>query len=579
MTGKPLIMVFVDNEDERRFIREELNSRYAPHYDVVCRPFGGDIDAELNGIVGRGRLLALVLADQPPGGAGVDLLANVKRLSPDTKRGLLIEWGAWGDQKVADAIVQAMTFGHIDYYVLKPWRSPDEFFHRTITVFLHEWSRTQPAENPQIVVVGQQQAKASYELRDILTRYRIDHAFYDVESPAGKEALEREGMRPDQLPVVIPPKSKNLVQPLVAPSRDQIAATFGVRTQLGDREERTAYDLAIIGAGPAGLGAAVYASSEGLRTLVVEKEAIGGQAGSSSLIRNYLGFAKGVSGSELAQQAYQQAWVFGTTFLMTREVEALQREGDRFALRLSPLPGNPTSSRDVAEASAVVLSMGVSYRRLDVPGLDSYLGAGVFYGASGAEAQAMRGKHVLVIGGGNSAGQAALHLASYARSVSVVVRGDSLTSSMSDYLIKEINGSEKIEVRTATSITGARGDGSLQEVKLSSHGTDEPGWIGADAIFIFIGAEPRTEWLPSDIARDRWGFIQTDSDAVGAWPVGYGREPFLFETSMPGVFAVGDVRHDSVKRVAGAVGEGSTAIRFVHQYLAERAKRASAAVS
>src|SRR5215213_6949213 len=235
VSDKPLIIVFVDDEDERRFIREELKSRYAPHYDVVCRPFGGDIDAELNDMVGGGRVVALVLADQPPGGAAVGLLANVKRLSPDTKRRPLIEWGAWGDQKVADAIVQAMTFGYIDYYVLKPWRSPDEFFHRTITVFLHEWSRTQPAENPQIVVVGEQQAKASYELRDILTRYRIDHAFYDVRSPAGKEALERVGKGPDHLPVVIPPKSQKVVEPLVAPSRDQIAAAFRVRTQLGER--------------------------------------------------------------------------------------------------------------------------------------------------------------------------------------------------------------------------------------------------------------------------------------------------------------------------------------------------------
>ena len=589
MPDKPLILVVDDDKQELGRIRNELHSRYAQHYEVVCQASLDESQRLVEEVVARNEKVALVLAERTlQGNSGVDLLADLKRLSPGTRRGLLIGWGDWAVPATRHAIVEAMTFGYIDYYVLKPWRSPDEFFHRTITVFLDEWSRTQPAANPQIVVVGDERAKRSREVRDLLTRYRIDHAFYTVDEIQGKEALQEaarhQGTSEVELPVVVRRNRRSSEEePLIAPSNERIAHEFGVNTTLrgGDND----FDVAIVGAGPAGLGAAVYASSEGLKTLVVEREAIGGQAGSSSLIRNYLGFAKGVSGNELAQQAYQQAWVFGTTFLMTREVTGLRSEDGRFVLDIKPEAVERSGARgpdaNSALCRAVVLAMGVEYRRLPVEGLDDYVGAGVFYGASGAEAQSMRpDESALVIGGGNSAGQSALHLAAYAKDVTIVVRGDDLTATMSDYLIKDIENSGNISVLYRTQVVGARGDGSLEEVKLSTVGS-EPGWVPAQAMFIFIGAEPHTEWLPGDIVRDRWRFVLTGEDILKddetrkRWPL-EDREPRMYETSMPGVFAAGDVRHGSLKRVAAAVGEGSSAIRMVHDHLADRRAEAAA---
>jgi thioredoxin reductase (NADPH) len=465
---------------------------------------------------------------------------------------------------MAEAIVEAMTFGYIDYYVLKPWRSPDELFHRTITVFLHEWSRTQPVARPQIAVVGDKWAKRPREVRDLLTRFRIDYAFYAADSHDGRDRLNRAGLSADQLPVVIMLNGGVLTNP----SNAQIAEAFGVRANL---EAETDFDVVVIGAGPAGLGAAVYGSSEGLRTLVVEREAIGGQAGSSTLIRNYLGFAKGVSGSELAQQAFQQAWVFGTTFLVTRAVTGIRRSGSHFVIALS--------NGEEALSRAIVLTMGVSYRRLDVPGLDDFIGAGVFYGASSVDGHAMQGRHVLIIGGGNSAGQAAIHLSAYAERVTIIVRSDSLESSMSDYLIKEIENTPKITVRSDTKVVGAKGEGWLQQVALLKRGAAEPENVDAEAMFVFIGALPHTDWLPSEIARDGWGFVLTGEDMPESLPFESSREPLLLETSVPGIFAAGDVRHGSLKRVASAVGEGSTAIRLVHEHLARQAPVSSTSTS
>jgi thioredoxin reductase (NADPH) len=566
--NKPLILVVDDDTEELTRIRQELHSRYARHYDVMCQASHEEGKRLVERLVDEGREVALFLTDQwLPGTTGVKFLADIKEISPRTKRGLLVEWGAWADKHTTRAIVEAMTFGHIDYYVLKPWRSPDEFFHRTITVFLDEWSRTQPAVNPQIAVVGKQDAKRSYELRDLLTRYRIDHAFYDVASEEAKEVVERAGVGADVLPVVVRRNRKALRNPTNA----QIADEFGVLTRLEDSSD--AFDVVIIGAGPAGLGAAVYGSSEGLRTLLVEREAIGGQAGSSSLIRNYLGFAKGISGNELAQQAYQQAWVFGTTFLMTQAVQGIRQEDGDFVLDLGPWPPDPRGASlpapGTTRARAVVLTMGVSYRRLEVPGLEDLIGTGVFYGASGAEAQAMEGREVLVVGGGNSAGQAAVHLAAYAKQVTILVRSDSLAASMSDYLIKAINKVENITVRFRSEVVAVHGEGLLEGTTLSRRGSPKRETVRAEAMFIFVGAEPHTGWLPPEIARDRWGFILTDRDAVENWPAGSAREPLLLETSVPGIFAAGDVRHGSAKRCAAAVGEGSTAIRLIHEYLAE----------
>lgn len=574
MSMRPLILVVDDDTEELTRIRHELHSRYARHYDVVCQVSHEEGERLIERVLDEGREVALVLTDQwLPGTTGVKFLADIKEISPTTKRGLLVEWGAWADKDTTRAIVEAMTLGHIDYYVLKPWRSPDELFHRTITVFLHEWSRTQPAENPQIAVVGKQNTKRSYELRDLLTRYRIDHAFYDVNSEEAKKVVERAGVGVDVLPVVVRKDSESLRNPTNA----QIADAFGVLTHLEDSGDP--FDVAVIGAGPAGLGAAVYGSSEGLRTLLVEREAIGGQAGSSSLIRNYLGFAKGISGNELAQQAYQQAWVFGTTFLVTKAVQGVRQEDGDFILDLSPWPsdprGAPPSAPETARARVVILTMGVSYRRLDVPGLEALIGTGVFYGASGAEAQAMEGREVVVIGGGNSAGQAAVHLANYAKQVTILVRSDSLAASMSHYLSKEIDNVENISVRLRSEVVAVHGEGWLDEVTLSRRGSTERETVPAEAMFIFVGAEPHTEWLPSEIARDRWGFVLTGRDAMEDWPARSVREPMLLETSGPGIFAAGDVRHGSAKRCAAAVGEGSTAIRLIHEYLAESSSHRS----
>jgi thioredoxin reductase (NADPH) len=555
VSGKPLLLVVDDDLRELRRIKEELFSRYERHYDVVCHSSPEGAKQLSREVLAAGRQIALVLADQwLPATTGVEFLAEMKRVSPTTKRGLLVEWGAWGEEATAEAIVEAMTFGYIDYYVLKPWRSPDELFHRTITVFLHEWSRTQPLARPQIAVVGDNRAKRPHEVRELLTRFRIDYAFHASDSPQGREILSRSGASADEGPVVVMLNGGVLVDP----SNTQIAEAFGVRTNLGPD---TDFDVVVIGAGPAGLGAAVYGSSEGLRTLVVEREAIGGQAGSSSLIRNYLGFAKGVSGSELAQQAFQQAWVFGTTFLMTRAVTGIRQSGSRFVISLS--------NGEQAVAHAVVLAMGVAYRRLDVSKIDDFIGAGVFYGASGAEEQATQGRHVLVVGGGNSAGQAAVHLAAYAEQVTIVVRSDSLASTMSSYLIKEIENTPKISVRWCTEVVAVEGEGWLQRVVLSRGGAVEPETVDAEAMFIFIGAQPHTDWLPSDIVRDEWGFVLTGGDVLESLPLESSRK--TLETSVAGIFAAGDVRQGSLKRVASAVGEGSAAIRLIHEHLSKEA--------
>lgn len=563
VSGKPLLLVVDDDLKELRRIKEELFSRYARHYEIVCQSSPEEAKRLLREILVAGQQIALVLIDQwLPGTTGVEFLAEMKRVSPNTKRGLLVEWGAWGQNTTAEAIVEAMTFGYIDYYVLKPWRSPDELFHRTITVFLHEWSRTQPVATPQIAVVGDKWAKRPHEVRELLTRFRIDYAFHAADSREGKDVLSRADVSADQLPVVVTLNGGVLVDP----SNAGIAEAFGVRTNL---KADTDFDVIVIGAGPAGLGAAVYGSSEGLRTLVVEREAIGGQAGSSALIRNYLGFAKGVNGSELAQQAYQQAWVFGTTFLMTRAVTGIQQNDAHFVISLS--------NGEEAVSHAVVLAMGVSYRRLDVPGIDDFIGAGVFYGASCAEQQATQGRHVLVVGGGNSAGQAAISLAAHAEQVTIVVRSDSLASSMSDYLIKEIDNTPKIIVRSSTQVVAAEGEGWLQRVVLSKRGAVKPELVDAGALFFFIGAQPHTGWLPSDILRDSWGFVLTGADVLKTLPPESSREPLLLETSVPGIFAAGDVRHGSLKRVASAVGEGSTVIRLIHEHLAKRSESSTSA--
>jgi thioredoxin reductase (NADPH) len=470
----------------------------------------------------------------------------VRDLHPLAKRALLVSFGAWADAPTAAAIHRTIALGHADYYVLKPWRSPDELFHRTIAEFLHEWSRVAASGPSPIAVVAERWSPRGHELTSLLIRNGVPHVAHEPGSAEGRRLLEEVGLPECELPVVV---SRDGVV-LVDPSNAELAASYGMDTELDADAD---FDVAVVGAGPAGLAAAVYASSEGLRTLVVERESIGGQAGSSSHIRNYLGFPRGVTGAELAQRAFQQAWVFGTRFLVMREVVELGQDGDWFVLSLS--------NGRRARARSVILATGATYRRLGIPSLEAFTGTGVFYGASASEGKALSGEDVYVVGGGNSAGQAAMHLSRHARRVTLLVRGASLESGMSRYLIETLVATPNVDVRLRTDVSGGEGRGRLERIVLRDVESGAESTVPAAALFVLIGAHPHTDWLPSDIECDERGFVLTGGDLAD-------RTAAPLETSRPGVFAVGDVRHRSVKRVASAVGEGSGAVQHVHRYLA-----------
>jgi thioredoxin reductase (NADPH) len=541
----PVMLVVEDESSARDRIREELKRRYGSDYRVICEGSAKGALAKLDELKKAGEELALLLADQwMPDLTGGELLARSCKVYPHAKRALLIEWAAWAHEPTADAMREAMAFGQMDYYVLKPWRARDEFFHRTITEFLHEWERGASASPQELVLIGERWARRSHELRNLLSRNGVPHRFHPNDSPEGRRLLEEVGHPDERAPVAVLLDGTALVDP----SNTELADAYGVATRI---DEGVELDVIVVGAGPAGLAAAVYASSEGLRTLVIEGQSIGGQAGSSSRIRNYLGFSRGVSGAELAQRAYQQAWIFGTKFLLMRDVVGLRSEAGRHTVTIS----------DGSEASApvVILATGVDYRRLEVPELEAHIGRSVFYGASVAEAPALAGKDVFVVGGGNSAGQAAMHLARHARKVTLLVRRGSLAESMSRYLCEEIEHADNAEVRLHTEVAGAAGEEMLESLDLRDTISGEVTTAPASALFILIGARPNTPWLPEEIARDKWGYVLTGPAA--------GRE-LMLETSLPGVFAVGDVRDGSAHRVASAVGEGSVVIQQVHRLLA-----------
>jgi thioredoxin reductase (NADPH) len=406
----------------------------------------------------------------------------------------------------------------------------------------------------EVVVVAEPRSSRAYEISNLLTRNGIPHAFRDRGSEPGREVLERTGTERAGVAVWMPAiGGKTLVDPTDA----EVVEAWGVPTDLA--EDDRDFDLLVVGGGPAGLAASVYASSEGIDTLVVEQESVGGQAGSSSLIRNYLGFSRGVSGAELAQRGYQQAWVFGAHFVLTRTVDRLVAEGDRFCAHVTGV--------GEVRARAVVVSTGVSYRRLGVESLEVLSGKGVYYGANVTAAHALAGLRVAVVGGGNSAGQAALHLARYCERVTVVVRGATLSETMSSYLVDAIAADPTIEVLTEAEVVAGEGDGRLEAVLVRNRGSGGTERLAVDGLFVMIGAEPRTDWLPGEVARDDHGFVLTGADAAGdGWWLD--RQPQPYETSLPGVFAVGDVRSGSVKRVASAVGEGSVVVSQLHQHLA-----------
>jgi thioredoxin reductase (NADPH) len=537
MTELPLILAVDDDAEALERITGELQ-RYSRDYKVICGPSSEAALETLEALRDKDAAVAIVLAARGKQELkGEELLEKIHLLHPHAKRALLIAWGEWADEESAEVIRNAMALGHIDYYAVKPFATPDEVFHRLVSDLLQEWRRQNAPGRRELTVIADPWSPRGYELRNRLARNGVPHAFHTPDSAEGLDFLRSCQQEGAEVPVVLLQDGSALVDP---DAEDLAQYGTRMRTELGGERE---FDVVIVGAGPAGLAASVYASSEGLSALVVERENIGGQAGSSTRIRNYLGFSRGLSGAELAQRAYQQAWVFGATFLVAREVTDLRVGDDEHELVIA---GDTR-----VHASSVILAMGVSYRRLHVPGLAELEGSGVFYGSSPSEARQVTGGDVFVVGGANSAGQAAVHLARYARKVNLVSRSP-LAKSMSAYLIKEIKGKENIVPHESAEVVGVAGEDRLEALTLRSPAGDEA--MPADALYILIGAQPLTDWLPPAIERDQRGFIISGAD--------YG-------TSVPGVFAIGDVRAGSVKRVASAVGEGSVVIQHVHHYLAD----------
>jgi thioredoxin reductase (NADPH) len=551
----PVLIAVEEDAGALRDVERELRDRYGRHYRVICMRSSHQGLACLEDLAAASEQVALVLAGQWLSGmTGSELLEQARHRHPHAKRGLLIAWGGWGDPATGEAIFDSIAHGRIDHYVLRPSESPDELFHQAISSLLLEWAEARRASPYTVHVVGESWSGRAYELRDLLGRCAIPHSFCLADSNEGR-ALVAEAGEDAKLPIVVFPDGTVLM----APTNADLARAAGSAVN----PERMDVDLVIIGAGPAGLSAAVYGASEGFTTLVVDEGGVGGQATSSSLIRNYLGFPRGVSGRRLAEQAYEQAWVFGAKFAFMQRVTDLRRERDELFVTLSD------SGR--VRARAVLLATGASYRRLGVPALEALNGAGVFYGGPASEAPAMAGQDVYVLGGANAAGQAAVYLARYARRVTLVVRAQSLGAGMSHYLVRQVEATPKLQVRLATEIVGGGGDGWLEQLVLHDHDKGSEETVDADGLFIMIGARPHTEWLPAEIQRDARGFVLTGTDLRGTdgWPLERG--PFLLETSMPGVFAAGDVRHGSVKRVASAVGEGSVAIQLLHRlFVADR---------
>lgn len=547
--ARPVLLVVDDEGSSLEQLTRELESRYGSHYQVTACRSAHEALSTLADLKASGADVPLVLADQwMPEMTGAELLGRAKHLHPTAGRGLLI---SWGDRTASLPILKAAALAQIDFYLPKPAWSPDEQFHRAVTESLEQWWRRKARRFEAVTVIGEGPSARAHEIRDVLSRNSVPFGFHDTRSEDGRAALRRLGVRQASGPVVALFDGSVLVDPTNA----GVAEALGLEV----RPSELTYDVVVVGAGPAGLASAVYGASEGLSTVALEREAFGGQAGTSSMIRNYLGFPQGVSGTELAQRAYEQAWIFGTHFIYGNPATSLEDQGGIHAIGLED--GSTVRGR------AVIIATGVSYRRLTAPGLDALVGAGVFYGAATTEAPTMAGEHAFVVGGGNSAGQAAVHLATYAHEVTVVVRGDSLAASMSEYLIRDIEHAPNVRVRYAAEVSGGRGDGRLQELAIRDRVTGAVDVVPAAALFVLIGAEPFTEWLPEQVTRDEWGYVMTGPDIESGWPLG--RVPSLLETSMPGVFAVGDVRHGSVKRVASAVGEGSICIRLVHDYLAQ----------
>lgn len=546
------------NPQTRANLARELSKRYGVDYRVVVCENLRQCEHRLNELNRAGTPVAMVMAGYGEGDKqGIDFLDRTRSLHPTARRVAVVRWGAW---ETVQPVFDALALGKIDHWVMRPESAPDEEFHRLVSEFLYHWATTHGFGFEAVRVIGDEWSPRT---RELLDRFRLNHIptrFYDVATEGGRAILSQAGLDSPRLPVVVLRFADNPAA-LSDPTDQEIADAFGLFTPL-DPKDRS--DVTVIGAGPAGLATAVYAASEGLSTLLVERLTVGGQAGTSSYIRNFFGSPQGRSGDLLIYDAFLQAWSFGTRFLPFREAIALEEDGFDRLVRLSD--GTAARSR------TVVIATGAEYRRLGVPDLEDLTNRGVFYTSAITHAPAMKGKTAFVVGGGNSAGQAALHLARYARDVTVLVRGRNLAGSMSEYLVRQIESAPNISVRWRVQVMGGGGDGRLEHIVFRDIDSGAEERVPADGLFVFVGSVPHTDWLADTIRRDRWGFILTGPDN-DAWVER--RPPLTFETSMPGVFAVGDVRHGSVKRVASAVGQGTIAIQSVHQYLAMVAETAS----
>jgi thioredoxin reductase (NADPH) len=550
---KPVLLTVDDDPEVLHAIERDLRRKYGGQFRILGANSGAKALETLKQLKLRNDPVALLLADQRmPHMTGVEFLAQAINLFPDSKRALLT---AYAD---TEAAIKAINTVHIDYYLMKPWDPPEEHLYPVLQDLLDDWMADYRPSFQGVRVIGHQWSAQSHQIKDFLSRNQIPYRWMNIETNQEAQTLvEHADLDISRLPIALVPDGSSLV----VPTNAMLAEKVGLRTHAG----KPFYDLIIVGAGPAGLAAAVYGASEGLRTLLIEREASGGQAGTSSRIENYLGFPVGLSGADLARRAVAQASRFGVEILVPQEVTGIRVEDPYRYVTLS----------DGSELSchALLIASGVSYRKLDVPGIERLTGAGVYYGAAMTEALSCVDSDVYIVGGANSAGQAAMYFSKYARSVTLLIRGDSLAKSMSQYLIDQIAETSNITVKTHVNVVEARGETFLESICIANADTGEVQNVPATALFIFIGAMPCTEWVGDIVVRDPQGFIPTGPALLhkGQCPKGWTleRDPFLLETSVPGIFVAGDVRQGSVKRVASGVGEGSIAVQFVHQHLSE----------
>jgi len=552
--AQPVFFVVDEDSSAVEMLAGDLERRFEADFQVIGETSAQAALERLDALRESGQQVALVICyESMRAMAGAEFLARSRSIHPNAKRILLVDFG---DRRMLEVIANGMALGHVEYYLTKPWRPRQYWLYPVVGEALAAWTRLHSPGFALVRIVGDRSDRHSFAVRDGLERNNVPYAFYDRGSPEGAELLQRLDQVPDN-PVLFLADGRVLT----SYTRADIAAAVGAQV----RPRHSAYDLVVVGGGPAGLSAAVYGASEGLSTLVLESTAIGGQAGTSSRIRNFLGFPAGISGGELADRAYEQAWMLGAEFVLMNGASGLSASGDGLQVTLSG--GGQVAAR------AVVLATGVSYRQLDAPGLAGLVGVGVFYGSALSEAPLVKDQDVFIVGAGNSAGQTAIYLARWALSVTLLVRGDSLAKTMSNYLVNEIEATPGVRVRLHTEVAAARGDDRLTALVLRDWATGRDETVSAAALFVMIGATPHTDWLPDDVARDQHGFILTGHDLPGKDRAATGQPvPLPLETSLSGVFAAGDVHAGSVQRVASAVGEGSAAIPQVHQHLQRQAK-------